>query len=300
MADLRTMLTSFGLGQYYDLFLDAGFDTWETVLDITESDMESLGVQRGHRRRLQQEIAASLDSGHGAGGDLRALKRTSSGGSISTSNHKRQYNRHPVSDPAAPQRPLSAYVLFSNSVRDEIKDQLLSFAEKSKIVGERWQNLSDASRNTWKQLASGPWEKYKKEMEQYQHTEAYREYQAYLADFSASQPQPQPQRRRKRKSSPESTSCQLPDVSADLASQYTSPSSRVMGAVPKGQRVSAAYASSGSTAVSPQKSEGHQTKESLSDLSQTSSPYNVGQSGSSQRFSHACESCKKRKLRYVI
>ncbi|KAL8970199.1 MAG: hypothetical protein Q9183_001632 [Haloplaca sp. 2 TL-2023] len=295
MAGLKILLASFGMGQYYDAFLDVGFDTWETVLDITESDMESLGVQRGHRRRLQQEIAATLLSSDGPDQRSRALKRTSSGGTIPTNNQKREYNRHPLPDPAAPQRPLSAYVLFSNSVRDEVKDQLLSFAQKSKIVGERWQNLSDASRETWKQLASGPWEQYKKDREQYQLTDAYREHQSYLADFSASQPQ----RRRKRKSSPESISSQLQNISPEWGSQYASSPSCVV-AVSKGHPAPAAYPSSSSTAVSPLKSEDHQMKESLSDLSRISSPYQFGQDMPPQRFSHACESCKKKKLRFVF
>lgn len=28
-----------GISQYLDVFLDQGFDTWETILDITESDL---------------------------------------------------------------------------------------------------------------------------------------------------------------------------------------------------------------------------------------------------------------------
>ncbi|KAL8998725.1 MAG: hypothetical protein Q9169_002280 [Polycauliona sp. 2 TL-2023] len=62
MADLRSLLSSFGLLQYHYRLVEAGFDTWETILDITESDLESLSVQLGHRRRLQQEIAHTLRS----------------------------------------------------------------------------------------------------------------------------------------------------------------------------------------------------------------------------------------------
>lgn len=28
-----------GISQYLDAFVDQGFDTWETILDITESDL---------------------------------------------------------------------------------------------------------------------------------------------------------------------------------------------------------------------------------------------------------------------
>src|SRR5882757_7763872 len=40
---------------------------------------------------------------------------------------KRKYRRHPKPDENAPERPPSAYVIFSNKVREEVKDQNLSF-----------------------------------------------------------------------------------------------------------------------------------------------------------------------------
>jgi len=39
MTDLRELLFRLGLEQYIERFTDEGFDTWETVLDITESDL---------------------------------------------------------------------------------------------------------------------------------------------------------------------------------------------------------------------------------------------------------------------
>jgi len=39
MSDLRQRLARLGLSQYLDAFIAEGFDTWETVLDITESDL---------------------------------------------------------------------------------------------------------------------------------------------------------------------------------------------------------------------------------------------------------------------
>lgn len=39
MSDLRDRLSRLGLAQYSDVFATEGFDTWETVLDITESDL---------------------------------------------------------------------------------------------------------------------------------------------------------------------------------------------------------------------------------------------------------------------
>lgn len=36
---LEVIFGELGISQYLDAFLDQGFDTWETILDITESDL---------------------------------------------------------------------------------------------------------------------------------------------------------------------------------------------------------------------------------------------------------------------
>src|SRR5438067_11790924 len=69
MSDVVEPLERLGLSQYLEAFLAEGFDTWDTVLDITESDLcvpspspvqgkrrliiitrSSLNVKLGHRR----------------------------------------------------------------------------------------------------------------------------------------------------------------------------------------------------------------------------------------------------------
>lgn len=39
MANLREELERLGLSEYLEAFVAEGFDTWEAVLDITESDL---------------------------------------------------------------------------------------------------------------------------------------------------------------------------------------------------------------------------------------------------------------------
>ena len=39
MTDLSERFERLGLSQYLDTFVSEGFDTWNTVLDITESDL---------------------------------------------------------------------------------------------------------------------------------------------------------------------------------------------------------------------------------------------------------------------
>ena len=49
-SQLDTIFGELGITQYLNAFVDQGFDSWETILDITESDLDALGVKLGHRR----------------------------------------------------------------------------------------------------------------------------------------------------------------------------------------------------------------------------------------------------------
>jgi len=60
-SDLESILTKLGLQQYLRNFQDSGFDTWEALTKITESQLAALNVKLGHRRRLQRAIARSRD-----------------------------------------------------------------------------------------------------------------------------------------------------------------------------------------------------------------------------------------------
>lgn len=37
--NLEEVFRELGISQYLDAFIDQGFDTWDTILDITESDL---------------------------------------------------------------------------------------------------------------------------------------------------------------------------------------------------------------------------------------------------------------------
>jgi len=39
MTTLKSLLERLDLLRYHDAFVDEGFDTWETLMDITESDL---------------------------------------------------------------------------------------------------------------------------------------------------------------------------------------------------------------------------------------------------------------------
>ncbi|KAI8078170.1 uncharacterized protein B0P05DRAFT_542820 [Gilbertella persicaria] len=100
---------------------------------------------------------------------------------------KRKYRRHPKPDRNAPIKPPSAYIMFSNDARAELKDQNLSFAELAKIVGDRWKNLTHIDKQAYERMAMRAKDEYLASLEQYRQTPQYHRYQEYLADFKAKQ-----------------------------------------------------------------------------------------------------------------
>ncbi|KAK4158453.1 hypothetical protein C8A00DRAFT_39178 [Chaetomidium leptoderma] len=195
-----------GITQYLDGFLEQGFDTWETILDITESDLDVLGVKLGHRRKLQRRIAssrgiaaeASLMSPAQSPADepkhedvikteAQATDGRDTAGVIVT---KRKYRRHPKSDDNAPERPPSAYVLFSNKMREELKGRNLSFTEIAKLVGENWQNLTAAEKEPFESQAQAIKDKYLSDLTEYKKAPEYKKYMTYLQEFKAKHASP--------------------------------------------------------------------------------------------------------------
>ncbi|OCL08955.1 hypothetical protein AOQ84DRAFT_31351 [Glonium stellatum] len=220
MNDLGERLERLGLSQYLEVFVAEGFDSWETVLDITESDLNHLNVKLGHRRKLQRAIAetrgqfheralnlvrgkaSSVDESYRSDESASETKPTKkgeastvAGGSTST---KRKYRRHPKPDEHAPERPPSAYVIFSNQTRENLKGQELSFTEIAKVVGERWQILSADARETCERQANSAKEKYYAELAEYKKTPQYEQYQRYLEEFKAKHAAPQKEGKRSR------------------------------------------------------------------------------------------------------
>lgn len=98
---------------------------------------------------------------------------------------KRKYRRHPKPDENAPERPPSAYVIFSNRIREEIKDQNLSFTQIAKLVGDRWQKLDPKGKEPYESQANAAKERYNIQLSAYKKTDAFKDYTQYLADFKA-------------------------------------------------------------------------------------------------------------------
>ncbi|KAF3055923.1 FACT complex subunit SSRP1 [Daldinia childiae] len=196
MNSLEVIFGELGITQYLDAFIDQGFDSWDTILDITESDLDALGVKLGHRRKLQRRIAnyrgvapetslvsptcTSIEDARVESNRTESIKSEKSDG---TTVAKRKYRRHPKPDENAPERPPSAYVLFSNKMREDLKGQNLTFTEIAKLVGENWQNLNRDEKEPFERQAHEAKERYNRELAEYKKTTEYRKYYDYLHEF---------------------------------------------------------------------------------------------------------------------
>lgn len=160
------------------------------------------------RSRLQQQTRNN-DSGNSSGSESNPtppnnrVQETISDNNASNSNSsnddddsidtnestptKRKYRRHAKPDRNAPVKPPSAYIMFSNDSRAELKDQNLSFAELAKIVGDQWKNLSHVEKQAYERMAMRAKDEYLAALEQYRQTSHYSHYQEYLNDFKAKQ-----------------------------------------------------------------------------------------------------------------
>src|SRR5215470_10242344 len=61
MTDLQHWLEKIGLAQYADLFAKNDID-WEILPELTEHDLEKLGLSLGHRKKLIKAIQAACNS----------------------------------------------------------------------------------------------------------------------------------------------------------------------------------------------------------------------------------------------
>ncbi|KAL0073367.1 hypothetical protein F4703DRAFT_1432241 [Phycomyces blakesleeanus] len=93
---------------------------------------------------------------------------------------KRKYRRHPKSDKHAPIKPPSAYIMFSNNARAQLRDQNMSFATIAKFVGDQWKNLSHEEKQSYERTAMQAKDEYISALERYRQTPEYKVIQCFL------------------------------------------------------------------------------------------------------------------------
>ena len=161
---MEAKLESLGLAQYTTILYKNGFEDWETVLDITEEDLDSLGFKRGHRRVLQREIATTRGSISSPDESRYPTGAVPGGAAVAALDSfekraKRRYRWHPRPDPNAPKRPKTAYVNFADHLRSDSSIASLSFVDIAREVGRRWQTMDAVSKQAWENQAAKVWSK---------------------------------------------------------------------------------------------------------------------------------------------
>ncbi|KAI8891359.1 HMG-box, partial [Backusella circina FSU 941] len=100
---------------------------------------------------------------------------------------QRKYRRHPKRDKNTPIKPPSAYIMFSNDARTQLKDQNMTFVEIAKYVGDLWKNLDSSRKREYERTAMREKDHYVDRLNRYRKTPEYKKYQVYLKDFKSKQ-----------------------------------------------------------------------------------------------------------------
>jgi hypothetical protein len=183
MLELQAILKDLDMQECFNDLVENGFDTWDNLTGIKETDMATFGMKLGHRRKLQREIdrRQGHDDHAASSGVHAALPQTNEGGSsvdgkIQEPHAKRRYRRRIPRDPNAPTRPDTAYVTYSKAQRQDPEVAKLPFIEIAKPVGDRWTHVSKNTKNLWNQIAKAERDQYKSAVADYRQTESYRQH----------------------------------------------------------------------------------------------------------------------------
>lgn len=152
--------------------------------------MSSVGTSSGIGFSQTSSSGGRETSNSASNGRNSSVSSTEEDNGISDSpvtEHKRKYRRHAKPDKNAPVKPPSAYVMFSNKVRAELKDQNMSFVDLAKIVGDRWKAISPEEKEHYEQTAAREKEDYQAALSRYEQTDDHKAYQQYLSEFKSKQ-----------------------------------------------------------------------------------------------------------------
>ncbi|KAJ8112943.1 hypothetical protein OPT61_g4813 [Boeremia exigua] len=173
-ARLAQKLKQLDLTDYVDAFVEEGFDAWETVLDMTASDMGALYLGHHQRKRLQEAIDHHF--------------RDSMSCQASSASKKRKYTKRPRPDLNAPRRTTTAYIAYVKDMRLVAANTKLSFSETARLVGRQWQALPAVVRESYQIRAEISKRHYHAQLAKYVQSSEHCAYQTYLASFREKYP----------------------------------------------------------------------------------------------------------------
>jgi len=89
-------------------------------------------------------------------------------------------------DPNMPKRPISAFMLYANTVRSQVRaaNPSLSIGDTGKKIGEMWNSMPEDQKEEWKKKSKEGLDEWQKEVEAYKATPEYTEYQDARKEFN--------------------------------------------------------------------------------------------------------------------
>lgn len=136
-----------------------------------ETTTNDLSGEKSETRLIVQERSSAENSPSASPNKPEPRKN------VFTKGKKR---KKPDKDLNAPKAPLTGYVRFLNEHREKIRaeNQDLPFHEVTKILGNMWSQLPSQQKQCYLEEAEKDKERYMKELEQYQQTDAYKNFVA--------------------------------------------------------------------------------------------------------------------------
>jgi hypothetical protein len=151
MSELQATLEDLGLHEYQYCLVKHGFDTWDNLAGIKETDMAALGIKLGHRRRLQRENARRL--GHPGKEPLSnpqaRAQNTTEDRITRMGRPNKKCGSQAQRRPRVASKSDSGYVAYARFLCQDPKVSNLSLVETAKLVGERWSILPSDIRDMW-------------------------------------------------------------------------------------------------------------------------------------------------------
>ncbi|KAK9669639.1 hypothetical protein RND81_13G145600 [Saponaria officinalis] len=123
-----------------------------------EDGSDSGGEKERPAKREKKESSSSKGSS--------SSKKPSKDGDDDGSKKKKPKRKK---DPNAPKKPNTAFILFSNAERENIKKEKpgIIFTEVGKLLGEKWRNLSAEEKQPYEEKAEADKQRYKDEVSDY-------------------------------------------------------------------------------------------------------------------------------------
>ncbi|CAO0791589.1 unnamed protein product [Mucor circinelloides] len=122
----------------------------------------------------QKESRSSYSSNEDEDEDMIEEEQSNNSNSSAISPLKRKYRRHPKPDKNAPIKPPSAYIMFSNDARAQLKGHNMTFVEIAKIVGDQWKNLGISQKQQYERTAMRAKDEYIDALNEYRKTNEYK------------------------------------------------------------------------------------------------------------------------------